>query len=219
MLYKLKEKWPHKGFVVLAVALLVLFTGLFLWILTFFYDAPLTPYREAYYFLIKGCYIPACAFALVDITISVVRRYRQEGDVGQVVREMTDLLIIAAVALVMMFQSPITFQRFWLVLCDVPNMIADNTQTIETDDFELEARDEKQETSKSTFHEYHYYAVINGQTYLVSKGLENQEFDRWVDDYVEDEMNGRPQELDAGSYEITYLPISKCILKIEFKKE
>lgn len=219
MLYKLKEKWNRRHFVILAVALLALLSGGILFLLGSLYNRPSNPYGDAYYFLIKGAYIPVFFVALVDIIISVIRKLAHGDDYTETFREMKDLLLVAAISLVVVFQSPITFGRFALVLCDIPNMITDTTRSVRTREFNIQARDEKKETSRNTFHEYHYYAWIDGEKYLVSKNQENENFNRMVDDYMEDERSGRPQKLDPGWYEITYLPVSRCITKVVFSRD
>lgn len=219
MLYKLKEKWNRRYFVILAFAILALLTVGIYFILEFLYNQPASPYQEAYYFLIKGAYIPLFFLALVDIVISVIRYLMQEGEYSEMIREMGDLLIIAVLCLVMVFRSPITLGRFTLVLCDIPNMITGNTKSVTTRNFNIQEIDEKQETRSNTYHEYHYYVWINADKYMVSDNLEAEDLNRMVDDYFEDMTNGRPEKLDAGTYEITYLPVSRCILRVDFHKD
>ena len=216
MLYKIREKWQHRYFAVLVVLALGLLTCVLLAVMMSLCNGSSGVYDDAYYFLIKGVYIPFFSLALLDIVISFVKRMLQEREYKSVINEMNELLIVAAISIIVIFQSPITFGRFVLVVCDIPNMIMGSTRTVRTDEFKIQSIDEKKETRSNTFHEYHYYVMIDGQKYIVSKFLETEDFNRMADDYADDEMNGRPKMLNKGLYEVEYLPVSRCIINVNF---
>lgn len=214
MLYKLKEKWNFKYFVVAEIGIILIINTIIFAILYIIAGLD-SLYQNACYFFIKGFWIPGFFLAVVDIVVSAVKLYIQEHDFT-VIREMTDLMVIVMFAVLLVFWSPTNFSRFIRVLLDVPNMIMDNTETMTTDEFTVLTKDEIHHTRSGKHYTYHYYTLIDGKDYLISDGLEQENFNQMVDDYVEDEMNGREKILDNGYYEITYLPISRCILSVTF---
>lgn len=222
MLFRLKEKYFHRYIVFIALIILTGLAAVCWYIFSSLYDWPLTPYREAYYFLKKGYYVLPVLLVAVDIFVSAVRlgirekTGKTEHENISVIRQMGDLLGIGTIAIVLMFSySPTTLQRFFLVCCDIPNMIMDNTQTIETDDYTVSVKDETRRSRSGTYHTYHYYTVIDGENYMLSENLEQENIEWMAEDYYEDWENGRPEELDQGRYEITYLPISRCVIEVE----
>lgn len=88
MLYKIREKWQHRYFAVLVIFVLVLLTCVLLAIMMSLCNGSSGGYDDAYYFLIKGVYIPFFSLALLDIVISFVKRMLQEREYKSVINEM-----------------------------------------------------------------------------------------------------------------------------------
>lgn len=221
MLYKLIAKWNrrYKYSIIVGLLYFAVLTILFMIIFDIVCKLHYPKYEEAYYFLISGWYIPAILFELADITISAIVLYIYERDLKEVIRKMRQLSIVVAISIVILLSSPINIKNFVMVLCDIPSIVSDNNYTIEAKELALKMKDEITKTRGRTYHKYHYYVMIEGKKYLMSKGLEKEEFERRVSGYLEDETNNQLKELNSGIYRITYLPISRCIIKIEFKQK
>lgn len=217
LLYKLKQKWRFRYFFLVEFGIILLINIIFSAVL-YTIAGPNTLYWNAYYFFIKGFWIPGFFLAIVDVSISTMKLYFQEHDFSLILEEMTDLLGIAVLGILLLFWSPTNSNRFLRVLLDVPNMIMNNTETLQTTQFPVLTQDEVHNTRSGKEHIYHYYVVIDFNDYLLSEELRDENFNQMVNDYMEDELNGRKQSLDKGYYEITYLPLSRCILSITFHK-
>ena len=85
MLYKIREKWQHRYFAVLVIFVLGLLTCVLLAIMMSLCNGSSGGYDDAYYFLIKGVYIPFFSLALLDIVISFVKRMLQEREYKSVI--------------------------------------------------------------------------------------------------------------------------------------
>lgn len=174
------------------------------------------PLYRAYFDLLGSTafVLPPLILSL-DCIVSYIICCKICGKLNVVSEMVIPLQLLTFYLFLLMFSSkPVT--RFTLLLCDLPNVLQGHVITREINDLEVYTIREQLDTRHGNSYVDYHFASASGETFILSSRLEDEDFQRKVNDYMRDEQNGRPKELDEGTYAITYLPVSRCMLKISF---
>lgn len=177
------------------------------------------PLYRAYFDLLGSTVfvLPPLILSL-DCIVSYIICCKICGKLNVINEMLIPLQILASCLFLLMFSSkPVA--RFTLLLCDLPNVLQGHTITKEIDDLEIYTIREQLDLRHGNSYVDYHFAGASDETFILSNRLEDEDFQRKVNDLMDDERNGRPTEFDEGTYIITYLPRSRCMLKIDFIKK
>lgn len=171
------------------------------------------------YFQVLGKYIFVLPYLILclDCMIAYIISCKENRTLNMI-KEMAMPLEILAFSLIFLLFNFQQTQKELLLMCDLPNILFGHKITREVDDVKIYTI-EKERGMRNTRYTYYHFAKVEGETYLISDEMENEDFQRMVNDFLNDEENNRPKELDKGHFIITYLPNSRCMLKINFIPE
>lgn len=177
------------------------------------------PLYHAYFDLLGSTVfvLPALIIS-IDCIISYIICCKVHGKLNVLNEMLIPLQILAICLFLLMFSSkPVT--RFVLLISDLPNVLQGHTITKEVDDLEVYTIREQLDLRHGKSYVDYHFAGASNEIFILSSRLEDEDFQRKVNDLMDDERNGRPKDFDEGTYVITYLPRSRCMLKIDFIKK
>lgn len=213
MLYLLKKKLNGRTFLFVSVLLFVLlYVGL-----TFFWASMENLQPESfYYFLSLTSLVSAATLLILDVLLTFLVLLLKGYTFEDLLKETSLSFFVLGLGIYILFFQPYNTSLYFKLLQDIPNVISKDFYIITTSDFDVKTEQKKYHSRNNTHTEYLDYAIFDGYKARLTPG-QYHEYITFLSDMEYLELLEIPFEVEE-EYTITYLPHSKCIIKIEYPK-